>query len=60
MSVMATRLFVQYIVQAGKENKAPHYWPFAGGIHRCPVDSLHYGPVNQKTFECGDKILVHI
>ena len=23
----------------------PHYWPFLMGIHRCPVDSHHKGPV---------------
>ena len=35
-----------------KETSKSRYWLFVRGIHRWPVDSLHKGPVNLKTFPC--------
>ena len=43
----ATRFSVQQLAQAPQQTKTkyPHYWIFARGIHRSPVDSPHKGPV---------------
>ena len=32
-----------------RNNKAPRHWSFVCGIHRCPVDSPHKGPVTRKS-----------
>ena len=50
-----TRIFVQLLVQASiKWNiKALHYWSFAWGIRRWPVESLHKGLV-LRTFDVAN------
>ena len=34
--------------------KAPCHWPFVGGIHRWPMNSLHKGPVTRKMVPFDD------
>ena len=55
----ATQLFIQQFgVTSKKHNiKGPHCWPLVKGIHRCPVDSPHKGPIMQKAFPFHDIIM---
>ena len=63
---LVSRLFAQAFVQAHvKENaKAPRHWPLHGeftgdrwGIHRCPMDSPHKGPVTREMFPFDNVIM---
>ena len=63
---LVSRLFAQAFVQAHvKENaKAPRHWPLRGeftgdlwGIHRCPMDSPHKGPVTREMFPFDNVIM---
>ena len=57
----ASRWFAQPFGQAQiKENiKALRYWPFVSGIHRCPVNSPHKGPVTRKMFPFDNIIIIN-
>ena len=56
----ATQLSFKQLVHAmNKVNiKASHYWSFARGIHRWPVDSPHKGPAIGKAFLFYDVIMM--